>query len=274
MKRLIFLIAPAGLALLLGLPVGARPSITGVCPDGSMFIVTRAADIPCPNAKEVDPHDLPPIRPSYLPRPYGWEVFQNKQDPNNPYNLVGRAGAIREGGQPTEPAGEAPRAEPAPQQRAALAPVDPLPTAPGPLSLSATERRDLASIVELTQRRAPARIASEGMPLVIELAYSAAFETRLRKHYRGDPLGPAVLFRAIARDATAFHPNFTFVQGRGAHHPVRHDPKQLGALSGAFGELDSGDAVLGYAVLPEGTDLGRPLDVYWNDRRISVVLSP
>ena len=35
------------------------------------------------------------MKPQYLPRPYGWEVFHRKNDPNNPYNLIQ--------GQPIEP---------------------------------------------------------------------------------------------------------------------------------------------------------------------------
>ena len=67
----------------------ARASIiSGVCPDGSMFIVKNLADIPCADAKRVAPDDMPPIKPEYLPRPYGWQRFQREQDPNNPYNLV------------------------------------------------------------------------------------------------------------------------------------------------------------------------------------------
>ncbi len=69
-----------------------------------------------------------------------------------------------------------------------------------------------------------------------------------------------------------FHANFTFVQGHVAFHPEPNDPRQLGILDGALGDLTAGERVLGYAVLPEGIDLSRPTDVYWNDRRISVAL--
>ena len=48
----------------------AAEALSGVCPDGSIFIVQRHADIPCKRAKLVDSAELPPIRPQLLPRPY------------------------------------------------------------------------------------------------------------------------------------------------------------------------------------------------------------
>ena len=113
-----------------------QATITGVCPDGSMFIVKKEADIPCPRAKQVDPHDMPPIRPHYLPRPYAWEQHQQQQDPNNPYNLIedrDGLGTLQEddsdapqrlgGSEPPRPAPQQ-AGPPAPQQRApALPPV-------------------------------------------------------------------------------------------------------------------------------------------------------
>ena len=58
-------------ALLAAAPASA--AISGVCPDGSIFIVQSADAIPCRGAKRVDPQDLPPLQPELLPRPYGWE---------------------------------------------------------------------------------------------------------------------------------------------------------------------------------------------------------
>ena len=53
----------AALALLGGVLAssGATAGITGVCPDGSIFIVRKAAQIPCKGAKRVDPSDVPPV---------------------------------------------------------------------------------------------------------------------------------------------------------------------------------------------------------------------
>src|SRR5262245_14423514 len=109
------LLASLPTALALGL-VAAAPlragSITGVCPDGSMFVVQQASSIPCRDAKLVQPHEVPPMRPEFLPRPYGWDVFQRETNPNNPYNQVITRGAPPE----TSPA---PQASPTPQVSAA-----------------------------------------------------------------------------------------------------------------------------------------------------------
>jgi hypothetical protein len=279
MPRPLQAIAIALLSLSLGSVATARSSITGVCPDGSMFIVKRKADIPCSQSKEVEPGDLPPIKPEYLPKPYGWQVFQNKQDPNNPYNLIDRAQTIREAGEPIDDAQAQPQAtratRPDPQMQAALAPVSAAPPpAPRPLELSPVERRDLALIVELSQQRSTARFAGEDLPLVIELAHSRAFEARLHDHFADTTLGPVVLFRADAKKPVDFHANFTFVQGHAAFHPRGTDPRHFGLLSGQFGSQAAGDSLLGYAVLPKDTDLSQPIDIYWNDRRISAALSP
>jgi hypothetical protein len=252
-----------------------------------MFIVKKEADIPCPRAKQVDPHEMPPIRPNYLPRPYAWEVFQAEQDPNNPYNLVDRARTVRESGREPDDTPQ-PRPQSAPPDPTAtpetaagrptpgLPPVSAAPPPPAPLALSVQETRDLVQIVELTQQRMPARFERAGAgaapALVVDLAYSRAFEARLRDHFAGDGLGPVLLFTASAIGPEAFHANLTFVQGHAAFHPDRDDPRQFGLLTGALGPLAAGETLLGYVVLPADVDLATPLDVYWNDRRISVAL--
>lgn len=274
----------AGLATLFAWLAGVGPAgatVTGVCPDGSMFIVKKEADIPCRDAKQVEPHEMPPIRPAYLPRPYAWEVFQAEQDPNNPYNLVDRARAVR--------AGRAPEEEPEPLQDEPLAlpgvgpGAQPAPTpavAAGPpgrsFALSESQLRDLAQIVSLVQEGVPARFERNdgASTLAVELAYSKAFEARLHEFYAHEDLGPALLFTAQADAAASFHPNFTFVQGHAAFHPEREDPRQLGILEGAAGGLGAGETLLGYVVLPTHVELGAPIDVYWDDQRISVTLRP
>jgi hypothetical protein len=247
-----------------------------------MFIVKQEADIPCPRAKLVEPNAMPPIRPTHLPRPYQWEVFQAEQDPNNPYNLVGETGTVpdataKDGAETAETrpesAPETAHAAVAPPVGAAL-PATPAPAGPVPLRLSAEETRDLALIVELTQKRRPAGFddgnAGGAPALSVRLAHSPAFETRLREHFGGAPLGPALLFLAAAAGEGVFHPNFTFVQEHLAFSPERDDPRAYGVLEGEVGALGPGERVLGYVVLPEPVDLSAPMDVYWNDRRISV----
>jgi hypothetical protein len=289
----------ASLASALGLALGvtallagsAGASISGVCPDGSIFIVQREADIPCDAAKRVEPDDIPPIKPEFLPRPYAWEVFQQQQDPNNPYNLVDKARDVRAGelepeAAPAPQGAEQPRSDPPP----VVSSVPPPPTAPpvsaappGParLELSAQEKRDLALIVELTQERVPAsfeRASSGAAPsLVVRFAHSRAFEARLHGFWneRGDPLvGSVLLFSVDVLAPGAFWANFTFAQGHTAYHASPDDPRQLGLIDGGLGPLAAGDTLLGYVVLPASVDVSQPMDVYWNDRRLVATLRP
>ncbi len=280
--------------MLAGASPAARASITGVCPDGSIFIVQRAEAIPCANAKRVDPGDVPPLKPEQLPRPYAWEVFNQQQNPNNPYNLIDAARQVRES-RDAEAAAEA-KAASEPVQSARSEPVAPsaataLATQPAPsapvdsaapldLGLSDEEARNLALIVELSQQRAPAAFArGDGAEagLSVRVAPSSAFEARLRDAWasRGRTLaGPVVLFSARAAAPAAFHPNFTFVQGHEAFHPDPGDPTQLGVIRGELGNLAPDADVLGYVVLPKQVELAKPLDIYWDDRQITATLRP
>jgi hypothetical protein len=271
----------------------AAASLTGVCPDGSMFIVKKEADVPCPDAKLVAPHEMPPIRPTHLPRPYAWEVFQRKQDPNNPYNMVDTARQVREGEMSPEDAA-GPETAPGPQSPptqhsattapvATATPTQPLPPVSAasppsrPLELSPEERRDLALIVELSQQRVPVGFAqpSETSPaLRVRLAHSQAFQARVHASRGGPAAGPVVLFRAEAVAPGAFYANFTFAQGHTAFHPNPEAAHQLGVIEGSLGPLAAGQSVLGYVVLPAHLDVAQSMDVYWNDHRLVATLRP
>ena len=275
--------------LLAGAAGTAHASVTGVCPDGSIFVVQRPESIPCAGAKQVEPGDLPPLKPELLPRPFAWEVFNQQQNPNNPYNLIDAArqvrearaaeaagAALRESEKPTPALEGGASARSAPPSQPALAedgkPVD--------LGLSDQDARDLALIVDLSQQRAPAAfaLADGGAPtLSVRVAPSAAFEARLREAWagrgRGIP-GPVLLFSVRAAAPASFHPNFTFVQGHQAFHPDPEDPTQLGLIRGGFGDLAPNSDVLGYVVLPEQVQLAQPLDIYWDDRQITATLRP
>jgi hypothetical protein len=275
-------------ALLASASGAAHASITGVCPDGSIFVVQSAEAIPCAQAKRVEPGELPPLKPELLPRPFAWQVYQQQQDPNNPYNLVDAARAVREARAPAPgelptPDAAAPRVQAARTRPEAAAPRPVAPASdPGPpdLGLSEQETRDLALIVELSQQRAPAGLdrASDGGAVVsLRVAPSAAFEARLREAWagRGRSLaGPVLLFSVRAAGPGSFHPNFTFVQGHQAFHPDPEEPTQLGLLRGQAGEIGPESEVLGYVVLPAQVELAQPLDIYWDDRQITATLRP
>jgi hypothetical protein len=285
--------AIAGAAVLLAAAAAGAGAISGVCPDGSIFIVQDADAIPCREAKRVDPADIPPLNPEFLPRPYGWEVFNRETDPNNPYNLVDatRGGVSAPGVGAAPP--QAPGAPPAPHASLAAPPIAPAPppvtaagagvpaaAAPLALALSPREIEDLAAIVEVMQERAPATFVlrdAAGRASQLRLARSAAFEARVARALaaRGTPaLGPIVAFHLVAEAPTSFWGNLTFVQGHVAHHPDPADPAHFGVVDGRLGELAAGERVLGYAVLSPAADTARPLDVYWDDRLLTATLTP
>ena len=266
-------------------------SVTGVCPDGSMFIVQRAESIPCRDAKAVEPSDVPPMKPEYLPRPYGWEIFYRRNDPNNPYNLIQQ--------QSPEPPAPVHRA-PDDQNEPRLSREQPVNEARVPehaglqggsapvvraeersegsaLDLVDAEVEDLAMIVELSQRGAPAAFTDDGSQGRVRLARSLAFEGRMREHLAGRGHasgGPVVLFVADADSGGSFYGNLTFVQNGVAFHPSNENPYELGVIRGRLGPLENGSSVLGYVVLPERLDPSRPIDVYWNDRQLTATFQP
>jgi hypothetical protein len=273
-------LALAGFALATLLASGAD-AITGVCPDGSIFIVKHEKYIPCKAAKLVEPDEVPPIRPEYLPQPYAWKVYNESQNPNNPYNLIDAARAVRElrenapqiqgqsGGQAQARPQQGRPPVSAPEPARQLAPLD--------LGLSDDEVRDLYYVVELSQQRAPAafsRQTADGRGVFeLRLAHSLAFESRLQETWasRGGLQGSGVLvFTALSKRPEAFHANLTFVQGHLSFQPEIGNARQLGILQGRLGDLAADELVLGYVVLPDAMDPSRPMDVYWNDRRIEV----
>ena len=264
----------AAVAFGLSLAQGAA-ALTGVCPDGSIFIVQHESQIPCKDAKQVEPSEVPPIRPEYLPTPYTWKVYNEAQDPNNPYNLIDAAREVRA-------LREANEARQRQEQQAAqagatrgTAPADPV--QPLDLGVDEGELRDLYQVVELSQAATPAsfeRETADGRGVFeVRLARSRAFEARLDQAWRsrgGLPRSGALVFTALSKRPERFHANLTFVQGHLSFQPDASNARQLGILQGRLGELEGGELVLGYVVLPEAMDLAQPMDVYWNDRRIEV----
>jgi hypothetical protein len=260
---------------------------TGLCPDGSLFVVRQREAIPCSGAKLVEPSEVPPLRPELLPRPYTWEVYNQGADPNNPYNLIDAARevrALRQGGAPPSATdGAAAAAPPGPPSGApppALASTA-APPAPGALAVAEDEVRDLFLIVELSQEAAPAEFVKEAADgsevMAVALAHSPAFEERLRAGHPQAVLlegGPVLLFSVVAQRDEAFHATLTFTQGHLAFSPDPANPLQLGLLQGRLGELEAGEVVLGWIALPPGMDLHQPLGVYWNDRHTEVTFAP
>lgn len=283
----------SALLLLLYSTSSSAASITGICPDGSLFVVQHESQVPCRAAKQVDPSEVPPIRPHYLPNPYTWQVYNELQDPNNPYNLIDSARDIRamqRGGASAGPAtedlsnggarwpsggwdeGDTPAVSAAPPQLAAREPVGPL-----DLGLADQELRDLYQIVELSQESTPAafeRRTADGRGVMrLALARSGAFQARLADAWStrgGIGASQVLLFTAVSKQPETFHPNLTFVQDHLTFQPDAENPRQLGILQGRLGALEADEVVLGYVILPETLRVDQPLDVFWDDRRIAV----
>jgi hypothetical protein len=252
-------------------------SHTGVCPDGSIYIVQEARQIPCADAKAVRSDEVPPIRPHYLPTPYTWKVWNERNDPNNPYNAIDAARQVRglEAPPPAPGAGNTPP----PELRAAAPPTP----AAGPvaLGLSAEELDSLFQIVELSQERVPARLAREsaaGQGLFeVSFARSAAFEEMLQQSFAsrgGLPTGGVLLFAARSVAPESFYASFTFLQQHLSYQPDATDSRQLGVLQGRLGALAAGEVVLGYLSLPPNFDPSQELDIYWDDRHTTARFGP
>ncbi len=247
----------------------AAHALAGVCPDGSIFIVQSAAQIPCEGAKEVEPSKMPPLRPENLPRPYLWEVYRERADVGrNPYHLLERADDVRRGGPATASTPPPPVAAPPPSE-----PVRSAPDRVRQLGLSEGEVRDLFVLVELSQQRSPVHfVEADGgrERLRVSFAHSRAFRDRAEQGGLVEPgtTRDVLLFSSVAARRSEFHPHFTLVQGPHAYQPSAGDTRELGLLRGAVGPQARDAVALGYIILPDGFDLSRPIDVYWNDRRI------
>jgi hypothetical protein len=86
----------------------------------------------------------------------------------------------------------------------------------------------------------------------------------------GLPSGGVLLFSARSVAPEEFYASFTFLQGHLSYQPDATDPRQLGMLQGRLGALAAGEVVLGYVTLPANFDASQELDVYWDDRHITV----
>jgi hypothetical protein len=284
------------LAGALGAGAASAESITGICPDGSVFVVQQRVQIPCRNAKEIEPSEVPPLRPELLPTPYTWQIYNETQNPNNPYHLIDAARQIRamagqgapgqeaagegvpgQGGASEWQAGADPGAVAAGPGAAPMPGAAPVETGPIDLGLGDDELRDLFFLVEVSQQQTPARFAREtadGRELFeVSLARSEAFSQRLRDAWAsrgGLGASQVLLFTAVSKQPADFQPNLTFVQGHLSYQPSAANPREIGILQGHLGALDADELVLGYVILSETIDLNQPVDVYWNDRRLSV----
>ena len=284
--RLITRSLAVSLAAAAALAASARAdtSLSGVCPDGSFFVVQSRESVPCANPHFADPSELPPVRPYLLPRPYTWYVDQEARNPNNPYNLVESAKQIRDArkGVPAQPATAGAPAQPAPTgSRGALAPAPAptsAPTAAPLVSLGDDELRDLVRLIALRQQDSPAQIeikAQGQTQLRIAFAYSASFESYALPVLGRDAKTSRVLvWSAQAVRAAAFKPNFLVVQTGRTFRPDPQNPAEIAYLLGGPGQIPAGEMAVGYLVVPASFDPAQKLEVFWNDRSVASVLAP
>lgn len=291
--RPVLVLAVLFLLSLSGAPARAE-GVAGLCPDGSAFVVARREDAPCRDPKFVDASDMPPLRPQYLPRSQAWQLNRQARDENNPYNLVDR----REGvvlNSPAKPAAKAAAGAPpngtatgastapraslgasAPQQAARS--VAPRESGPA-FSMSEDELRDLARLIVLRQQVAPAELGVEdvrGRPqLQLRYAYSPSFEERAVAALGLDKARSRVLlFSARSEAEVEFFPNFSVIQDGVSARPEPGSRSEVGFVLGAPGSMAAGLVSIGYLVVPARVDPTRPLDLWWNDRKLSATLAP
>jgi hypothetical protein len=283
--RAVRTILPLTALLLVAWPAAADSTLSGVCPDGSFFVVQSRSSVPCTNPRFVDAADMPPLRPHLLPRPYTWYVDQETRNPNNPYNLVEAAEKIRAarlGPKPgTEAAQSAPEPPPAHNATAPKLTTNYAPPAPAPavLALADDELRDLVRLIGLRQADSPAQFeigdARGDARLRIQLAYSESFESFALATLDRDPAAHRVIvFATLAETDTDFQPNFFAVQGGRTFRPDPLNTTELGFLLGEAGKLPAGELAVGYLIVPASFDPHAPMELFWNDRSVEVVLAP
>ena len=273
-------------------------TVAGLCPDGSAFVVARREDAPCRDPKFVDASDMPPLRPQYVPRSQAWQLNRQARDENNPYNLVDRREGVVQGRPEKKPAektagalppsigatagasapgaGRASLAAQAPQQtRISEPPRDSSPA----FAMSEDELRDLARLIVLRQQVAPAELGVEdvrGRPqLSLRYAYSPSFEERAVAALGLDRARSRVLLFSVRSEADVeFVPNFSAIQDGVSARPEPSLRSEVGFVLGAPGQMAAGRVSIGYLVLPARVDPSRPLDLWWNDRKLNATLAP
>ena len=270
------------LCALLAPTAHADPTLSGVCPDGSFFIVQSRESVPCDDPHFAEPDQLPPVRPYLLPRPYTWYVDQEARNPNNPYNLVETARQIRDARKGIQqPAGSAPAQAGQPAPTATRNPPTqaqmPAPSGAPGVSLADDELRDLVRLIALRQQDAPAQIevkAQGQTQLRIALAYSGSFEAyALGALGRNASTNRVLVWSAQAIKATPFKPNFFVVQSGRTFRPDPQNPAEIAYLLGGPGEIPAGEMAVGYLVVPASFDPAHELELFWNDRSVASVLA-
>jgi hypothetical protein len=154
----------------------------------------------------------------------------------------------------------------------------PSPRARPSLTLPSDERRDLALLVDLSQRDTPAIVGytNDGYTTaVLQIAHSRAFEAKLRARQRAAanfPSGPILVYSLEPANADLVATRLSFSQGGRGYRPGTGDPRELGWIDDEDARTRSGSRRLGYIILPKFFELSRPLVVFWGDAVVAATL--
>jgi hypothetical protein len=173
--------------------------------------------------------------------------------------------------------------EVAPEDRSSQALLREIPSQPSPaarpsLTLSADESRDLARLVDLSQRGTPAilELAHDGdTTAVLQIAHSRAFEAQLRARQRAAanfPLGRVLVFSLEPADSDLVATHLSFSQRGRGFRPGAGDPRELGWIDAGGATTELGDRRIGYIILPRFYEVSRPLAVFWGDSVVATTL--
>ena len=154
----------------------------------------------------------------------------------------------------------------------------PSPGARPSLILSSEERRDLALLVDLSQRDTPAIVGytnSGYTTAVLQIAHSRAFEAQLRARQRAAenfPSGPVLVFTLEPANADLVATHLSFSQRGRGFRPGTGDPRELGWIDDDDARIRSNNRRLGYIILPRFFEVSRPLVVFWGDTVVAATL--
>ncbi len=264
-------------------PAAVRAGVIAVCADGSIMIAKKWADVNCAGAIEVAPDDVPPIGSGIRPRSIAWANFLREQETLRRESERVRSRANRVSGRsPAEPTA---REESLDQTRAyrndnaygnGRAPSRDVARRPSAamrasFTLTADERRDLALLVDLSQRDTPAilRNTQNGVTTArLKIAHSRAFEAKLRAHQRtvsARRSGPVLVFSLEPANADVMDTPLSFVQGGPSFRPNARNSREFGWIDDVEAAPGQRTTRLGYIVLPESFEVSRPLAVFWGD---------
>jgi len=274
------------------IPAAARAGVVAVCADGSIMIAKKWADVNCAGAIEVAPDDVPPIGSGIRPRSIAWANFLGEQEAMRRESKRVRTRANRVSGRsPAVPTVREESLDPTRAYRNGNANGNgngralsgdlarrPSAAMRASFTLTADERRDLALLVDLSQRDTPAilKFTQKGVTTAsLKIAHSRAFEAKLRAHQRtasARHLGTVLVFSLEPGNADAMDTSLSFVQGGPSFRPNARNSREFGWIDDVDAATGQATTRLGYIVLPESFEVSRPLAVFWGDAVVGATL--